>query len=106
MNQINRTILIKWGIGLAVILWFFGSSKLPVLHSPIVTIFNKTLTIEHLLLLLAAGYVIRYLPRKIQTVVAVLFVLWLFSVFFYTGIGWLGNVIIAAIIVVVFFYMS
>jgi len=94
---------VKWVLAIFVLLWLGGFIQLPLLNAPLFAIFGRAFTLHHLLILLFFGYIIRYLPGMLQTVVVTLLVLWLLSTFVFFSFGGLGNIFIVILIIAVLF---
>jgi hypothetical protein len=95
--------MIKWILGAAAVLWLAGFIQLPILNTPIFFVFNQAFTLHHLLLLLLLGYIVRFLPGMLQSVVIFLIVLWLLSIFIFPAFGGIGYILLFILILFVFF---
>ena len=95
--------MVKWIIGIIAVLWLVGFIQLPILNTPIFFIFNQAFTVHHLLLLLLLGYVVRFLPGMLQSVIIFLIVLWLLSIFIFPAFGGIGYIVLFILILFVFF---
>lgn len=99
----TNTGVIKWiGIGLLV-LWLAGFIQIPLLNTPLFFVFGHPFTLHHLLLLLVLGYIVRFLPGMLQTVVIFLIVLWLLSTFIFPAFGGLGYLLLIILILYILF---
>jgi hypothetical protein len=103
-QQLHAPDMVKWLLGFFVLLWLAGFIQIPFFNTPIFNVFGRAFTVHHLLILLLLGYVIRFLPSILQTIVAILIGIWLLSTFVFPAFG--GIVYILLIILVLYLLFS
>ncbi|MBA3723749.1 MAG: hypothetical protein H0W89_02520 [Candidatus Levybacteria bacterium] len=95
--------MVKWILGFFVILWLAGFIQIPLLNTQIFNLFGRAFTLHHLLILLLLGYIIRFLPSMLQTVVVILIALWLLSTFVFPALGGIAYIFLIILILYLLF---
>lgn len=103
-QQVQVPDIFKWVLGFFVLLWLAGFIQIPIFNTPLFHVFGRAFTVHHLLILLILGYMIRFLPGMLQTVVTIFLVIWLCSIFIFPAIG--GLIYILLIILVLWLLFS
>lgn len=85
-----------------VLLWFFGYSPISGISIPNITLFsvyNHTVTLWELLILVVIGSAIGILPRPFKEIASILLLIWILSVLGIFAVTGLPNIIVVLIII-------
>ena len=95
--------IIKAAVGFLVILWLLGVINLPILNTPLFHVFGRAFTVSHLVTLLFFGYILKFLPGLVQTIVAILLCIWLLSIFVFPAVGGLFSIVLVILVLYLLF---
>ena len=98
-RKLDAAFLLKAAFCVALVLWLTGIIQLPILNTPLFHVFGRAFTLQHLLLLLFFGYILRFLPSMIQTVVVIFLVIWLLSLFIFPALGGIWPILFIILII-------
>jgi len=95
--------MIQLILALLVILWLLGFVHIPFLSNALFSISNHPFSLHSILLLILIVFVINFLPGIFRTIAIVLFIFWLLSLFGVFVFGGLGQIILIILILAVLF---
>ena len=91
--------MIEFILAIIFVLWLLGFIQLDFLSTPLFPINGRPIDIQDILLFLLIIWLIGLLPRPFREIVAVLFVLWILSLFGIIAIAGLTDIIIFGVVV-------
>lgn len=95
----NRHNMIEFVLAVVFVLWLLGFVQVGFLDMVLFSFNGQAIDIKDILIFLLIVWLIGLLPRPFREIIAVLFVLWLLSLFGIVAIAGLTDIIIFAIVV-------
>ncbi len=97
--------MIEFVLAVIFVLWLLGFVQVDLLSQILFSFNGQTIDIKDVLIFLLIVWLIGLLPRPFREIVAVLFVLWLLSLFGIVAIAGLTDIIIFAVVVGAIVYL-